>query len=64
MNEELYKEAVELVLTQRDCRVSFLQRKLSIGYALSAHLLDRMEEEGIVSAGGIEPRKILKSPLS
>ena len=42
------------------CRL--LQRRLSIGYARAARLIDTLEKKGYVSAvGGTEPRKVLKS---
>lgn len=58
--EELYKEGVGIVRGEKMASASFLQRKLKIGYALSARLLDLMEERGIIGEyNGAKPREIL-----
>ena len=58
--DELYCEAVELIKKEKNCAAWFLQRKLKIGYARAAHLIDMMEGEGIVGpAKGAKPRDIL-----
>lgn len=60
--DELYEEAKKLVIEEGKASASFLQRRLRMGYARSAKLLDMMEEEGIVGpADGAEPREILKN---
>ncbi len=46
---DLYRQAVEIVLNEARCSTSFIQRKLQIGYNRAARLVERMEEEGIVS---------------
>ncbi len=46
---ELYDEAVELVLRERRASTSYIQRRLGIGYNRAAELIDRMEDEGLVS---------------
>lgn len=57
--DPLYKEAKQLVLETHRASASFLQRRLSIGYARAARLLDLMEEEGIVGPGeGAKPREV------
>lgn len=57
--DEMYEEAKLLVLETRRASASFLQRRLSIGYARAARLLDIMEEEGIVGPGeGAKPREV------
>ncbi|MEN9406660.1 MAG: hypothetical protein RLZ12_944 [Bacillota bacterium] len=58
--DELYDQAVRLVLDNEIASVSFLQRKLRIGYARAARLIDLMEESAII--GGYsngKPREIL-----
>ena len=48
--EDLYREAVNIVRNDKKASTSYIQRKLRIGYNRAAALIDRMEEEGIVSA--------------
>ena len=60
-NESLYDEAVKIARDAGKVSTSFLQRKMRIGYARAARLVERMEDEGIASApDGARPRKILK----
>jgi S-DNA-T family DNA segregation ATPase FtsK/SpoIIIE len=60
--DELYEEAREIVLGAGKASTSFLQRKLRIGYARAARLIDILEERGVVSAGsGAKPREVLGS---
>ncbi|HXW73089.1 MAG TPA: DNA translocase FtsK [Methylocella sp.] len=47
---DLYDRAVAIVLRDRKCSTSYIQRRLSIGYNKAASLVERMEEEGIVGA--------------
>lgn len=48
-NDELFWEAVQLFVDTKKASVSLLQRKLRVGYARAARLVDMMEERGIVS---------------
>lgn len=58
--DELYSNAVELAFEFDTISTSLLQRKLSIGYGKAERLIDRLEEEGIISAPNEnEPRKVL-----
>lgn len=60
--DELYSQAVELILDEDQASISLLQRKLKIGYARAARIVDEMEERGIVGGHeGSKPRKILVS---
>jgi DNA segregation ATPase FtsK/SpoIIIE, S-DNA-T family len=57
--DELYESAVEIVRVARKASASLLQRRLRIGYARAARLLDLMEEGGIVGpANGARPREV------
>lgn len=58
-DDELYHEAVEVVKAAKKASASLLQRRLKIGYARAARLLDIMEEKGIVGPGdGAKPREV------
>jgi DNA segregation ATPase FtsK/SpoIIIE, S-DNA-T family len=62
-DKELFKSAVKIVLEAGKASTSLLQRRLKIGYARAARLLDLMEEKGIVGPQeGSKPRKVLISP--
>ncbi|MGC8548822.1 MAG: DNA translocase FtsK 4TM domain-containing protein [Acidobacteriaceae bacterium] len=62
-NDDLFQDAVRLVLEFGKASTSLLQRRLRIGYGRAAHLIDMMEHDGIVGpADGPRPREILKSP--
>lgn len=58
--DEVYEEAVRLVIQTRQASVSMLQRRLGLGYTRAARLIDMMEDEGIVGPyAGSKPREIL-----
>jgi len=58
--DELFDEAVRIVCQYDRASASLLQRRLSIGYARAARILDQLEEEGIVGPGeGAKPRDVL-----
>ncbi|WP_222877489.1 FtsK/SpoIIIE family DNA translocase [Terrihabitans soli] len=46
---DLYDQAVAVVLRDKKCSTSYIQRRLQIGYNRAASLVERMEEEGVVS---------------
>ena len=48
--DAMYDQAVEIVLKDRKASISYVQRKLGIGYNRSANLLEQMERAGLVSA--------------
>jgi DNA segregation ATPase FtsK/SpoIIIE-like protein len=59
-DDELYSEVLKIVKESRKASASFLQRKLRIGYARAARIIDTLEENGVVSSSnGAEPRKVL-----
>ena len=58
--DELYKEIKFFVIHNQKASTSLLQRYFSLGYSRAARMMDRLEMDGIVSAGnGIKPREIL-----
>jgi DNA segregation ATPase FtsK/SpoIIIE, S-DNA-T family len=60
--DPLYEEAKELVIEVGRASASFLQRKLRIGYARAARILDRLEDRGVIGpAEGAKPREVLKT---
>ncbi len=62
-HDELYQDAVRIVLEYGKASTSLLQRRLRIGYGRAAHLIDLMERDGIVGAAdGPKPRELLKRP--
>ena len=62
--DNLFEEAVRVVCQYDRASASLLQRRLSIGYARAARILDQLEAEGVVGTGeGSKPRDVLvRSP--
>jgi S-DNA-T family DNA segregation ATPase FtsK/SpoIIIE len=62
-DDPMYNDAVKLVVEFGKASTSLLQRRLRIGYGRAAHLIDLMEQDGIVGAAdGPKPREVLKRP--
>jgi S-DNA-T family DNA segregation ATPase FtsK/SpoIIIE len=60
--DELFNDAVSIIINSKQASISILQRKLRIGYTRAARLIDVMEKKGIVGPyDGRNPRKILIS---
>ena len=60
--DPMFEKAVELVLHTGQASASYLQRKLKLGYARAARIIDQMEMEGIVGPSeGSKPREIMVS---
>jgi S-DNA-T family DNA segregation ATPase FtsK/SpoIIIE len=58
-----YIEAVRLVLQEGMCSITLIQRRMRLGYARAARIVDMMEQEGIVGpADGSKPRDLLVGP--
>lgn len=58
--DELYDQAIAIVAETRQASISFIQRKLKVGYNRAARMIERMEQEGIVGASdGVKPRPVL-----
>lgn len=61
-DDELFQEAKELIINSGKASASYLQRRLSIGYARAARLLDLLEESGIIGpSNGAKAREIMVS---
>jgi S-DNA-T family DNA segregation ATPase FtsK/SpoIIIE len=59
-DDELYEEARTVVVEAGKASTSYIQRKLKVGYARAARLIDMLEERGIVGPGdGAKPREVL-----
>jgi S-DNA-T family DNA segregation ATPase FtsK/SpoIIIE len=64
IDDELLEEAKATILKAGKASASYLQRRLKVGYARAARLLDLLEERGIIGPGdGAKPRQILVSPV-
>ena len=62
-DDPMYQDAVRLVLEFGKASTSLIQRRLRVGYGRAAHLIDLMEQDGIVGpADGPKPREVLKRP--
>ncbi len=62
-HDELYDQAVAIVCETRQASVSYIQRRLQIGYNRSARMVEQMEKDGVVGpANGAKPREILAPP--
>ncbi|MBS1164432.1 MAG: translocase FtsK [Proteobacteria bacterium] len=60
---DLYDKAIKIVMRDRKCSTSYIQRKLSIGYNRAASLVERMEQEGLVGpANHVGKRAIIADP--
>ncbi|MDO8536876.1 MAG: DNA translocase FtsK [bacterium] len=58
-DDELYAEAIDVVREAKKASASLLQRRLSVGYARAARLLDLMEADGVIGPGdGAKPRDV------
>ena len=58
--DDLYDEAARIVVSSGQASISYLQRRLRIGFSRAARLVDMMEMEGLVSpAVGGKPREVL-----
>ena len=62
-NDPLYDQALTTVLSSKNASTTFLQRKLKIGYARAASLMDELEANGIIGPQeGAKPRRVLTGP--
>ncbi|MCM8800455.1 MAG: DNA translocase FtsK [Candidatus Omnitrophica bacterium] len=60
VKDELYDEAVRVIMESNQASVSILQRRMRLGYTRAARIIDMMEQEGLIGPfEGSRPRKIL-----
>jgi S-DNA-T family DNA segregation ATPase FtsK/SpoIIIE len=64
MDDDLWEQAAEVVIAAKKGSSSLLQRRLGVGYARAAKLIDILEQKGVVSvANGSKPREVLVGSL-
>jgi len=64
LHDEMYDQAVRLVVESRQASISMVQRRLRIGYNRAARMIERMEREGLVSAAdGAKGREVLANSI-
>jgi S-DNA-T family DNA segregation ATPase FtsK/SpoIIIE len=62
--DDMWNDAVRVVIENRKASTSLLQRRLRIGYGRASRLIDMMEEQGIIgSADGAKPRDVLVNSI-
>jgi DNA segregation ATPase FtsK/SpoIIIE, S-DNA-T family len=62
-DDDLYEDARMTVIESGKASTSYLQRKLGVGYARAARLIDMLEERGVVGPGnGAKPRDVMEKP--
>jgi S-DNA-T family DNA segregation ATPase FtsK/SpoIIIE len=63
-DDDMFKDAVRVVIENRKASTSLLQRRLRVGYGRAARLIETMEEQGIVGpADGSRPREVLVNSM-
>ncbi|MDK2898912.1 MAG: segregation ATPase FtsK/SpoIIIE, family [Patescibacteria group bacterium] len=63
-DDDLYKDAIKVVIDSGKASASLLQRRLRVGYARAARLIENMEDQGLIGpADGARPREVLISSL-
>ena len=63
-SDDMYKDAVRVVVESKKASASLLQRRLRVGYGRASRLIDEMEEQGVIGpADGARPREVLISSL-
>lgn len=63
-DDDMYKDAVRVVIENKKASTSLLQRRLRIGYSRAARIMEEMEEQGVIGpADGARPREVLITSL-
>ncbi len=64
LDDVLYDQAVQIVTETRQASISYVQRRLRVGYNRAARMIERMEREGVISASdGGRPREVLAQAI-
>ncbi len=62
--DELYCDALNVIVKHKKVSTSILQKELRIGYGRAARMMDKMEEDGLISAAdGAKPRTVILEAL-
>ena len=62
--DDLYDRAIEIVAETRNASISYIQRRLKVGYNRAARMIEQMEQEGIVGPqDGPKPREVFVRPI-
>jgi len=62
--DEKYDEAVAIVAKEKQASISYIQRRLRIGYNRAARIIETMEREGVVGpSDGVRPREVYVKPI-
>lgn len=62
-DDDMYDDAKKVVVESQKASTSFLQRRLGLGYARAARIMDVLEERGVIGPGsGAKPREVLIKP--
>ena len=63
-DDDMFRDAVRVVLENQKASTSLLQRRLRIGYGRASRIIDEMEERGVIGpADGARPREVLVRSL-
>jgi len=62
--DEMYDQAVRIVAETRNASISYIQRRLKVGYNRAARMVEQMENEGVVGPQiGTKPREVFVSAI-
>jgi S-DNA-T family DNA segregation ATPase FtsK/SpoIIIE len=63
-DDDMLSEAIATVMEAKKASASLLQRRLKVGYARAARLLDLMEQQGLIGPGdGAKPRDVYEEKI-
>ena len=63
-DDDMYNDALRVVIESKKASTSYLQRRLRVGYARAARMIEQMEDQGVIGAAdGSRPRDVLVSSM-